>query len=316
MKDFNIYAVGGTGINVVNRFLKENRNGRFVESIIGFDTSDANPVADGLFNIERVPGTEGSGGNKKTHADKYPDFAKQMLAKYKPNRFNIVIFSTGGGTGAGLGPWIVRNLLQRKIPVLSIVIGDLSTFNEHENTIGTLGSLYNQTKLGHSVIFSYLENKDNVTQGEVNSQASARIDNALMMFNMDNERIDYADAYNFFFYNSMVDADPVLTQLTFLTDDGISAYESKPVAALSLYADADKIKSPFENMLYRKSGIYGKEFHGVHSTTHAVLDHGDTLDSIKEMINVKETKADELSGRFRTKDSLNFGNSADDSGMM
>lgn len=316
MKDFNIYAVGGTGINVMNRFLKDNRNGRSIETIIGFDTSSANPVTDGLFNVERVPNTEGSGGNKKAHLDKYPDFAKQMLAKYEPNRVNIVVFSTSGGTGAGLGPHIVRNLLQRKVPVLAIVIGDRSSFIEHENTIGTLGSLYNQTKLGNSVLFSYLENKPTVTQGEINAQAAARIDNAIMMFNMENERIDYADVFNFFYYCDVVDADPVLTQLTFLTETDIGKYENRPVAALSLYADPDQIKSPFEDLLYRKAGIYGKDYHGVHQTSHAVLDHGDTLESLKDMINKKAVKADQLAGQFRNKGVLNFGGDANDDGMM
>lgn len=316
MKDFNIYAVGGTGINVANRFLKDNRNGRAIETIVGFDTSSANPVTDGAFNVERVPGAEGSGGNKQAHTDKYPDFAKQMLAKYAPNKINIVVFSTGGGTGAALGPWIVRNLLQRKVPVLAIVIGDRSSFNEHSNTIGTLGSLYNQTKLGHSVLFTYLENKPTITQGEINAQAAARIDNAIMMFSLENERIDYADVFNFFYYTDIVDADPVLTQLTFLTDDSVGKYESKPVAALSLYADADQIKSPFEDLLYRKAGIYGQTYHGIHQTTHAVLDHGDTLESLKEMINTKSVKADQLAGQFRNKGALNFGGDANDDGMM
>jgi hypothetical protein len=316
MKDFNIYAVGGTGINVANRFLKDNRNGRDIDTIVGFDTSSANPVTDGAFNVERVPGAEGSGGNKQAHLEKYPDFTKQMLAKYAPNKLNIVVFSTSGGTGAALGPFIVRYLLERKIPVLAIVIGDRSSFKEHENTIGTLGSLYNQTKFGHSVLFTYLENKPTVTQGEINAQAAARIDNAIMMFSLENERIDYADVFNFFFYTSIVDADPVLTQLTFLTEDGLSKYESKPVAALSLYADADQIKSPFEDLLYRKAGIYGQTYHGIHQTTHAVLDHGDTLESLKEMINAKSVKADQLAGQFRNKGGLNFGGDANDDGMM
>ncbi|QZA70537.1 tubulin/FtsZ-like protein [Erwinia phage AH04] len=316
MKDFNIYAVGGTGINIANRFLKDNRNGRAVDTIVGFDTSSANPVSDGLFNVERVPDAEGSGGNKKAHADKYPDFAKQMLAKYPPNRLNIVVFSTGGGTGASLGPWIVRNLLQRKVPVLAIVIGDRSSYNEHDNTIGTLGSLYNQTKLGHSVLFSYIENKPTVTQGDVNANAAARIDNAIMLFSMENERIDYADVFNFFFYTTVVDADPVLTQLTFLTDNDVGNYKSKPVAALSLYADADQIKSPFEDLLYRKAGIYGETYRGITQTTHAVLDHGDTLENLKEMINNKAVKTDQLAGQFRNKGNLNFGGNADDDGMM
>jgi len=317
MKDFNIYAVGGAGIDILNRYLKDARNGRFIETMVGIDSSKANPVTDGLYPLERLEGAEGSGGNRQAHKPMYNDFAKQLLAKYAPNKINIVVFSCGGGTGSGLGPYLVRQMLQRKIPVLSIVIGDTSTFNEQKNTIEALGSLYNQTKLGNSVLFSYLENKPTITQGEVDEQAGARIDNAIMMFNTENERIDYADVKNFFFYNDIVDADPVLTQLTFLTDDDLEKYTRLPVAAISVYTDADSIRVPFENMLYRKAGIYGKEFKGIKSNIHAVLDHGDTLKGIEEMVKEKNTKADQLSGSFRNKQKNLFAEgAADDDGMM
>jgi hypothetical protein len=316
MKHFKIYAVGGTGINVANRYLKDGRNGKFVTDIVGFDTSEANPRTDNLFVLERVEGAEGSGGDKKAHLEKYPDFAKQMLSKHAPDKINIVIFSTGGGTGAGLGPYLVREMLKRKIPVLSIVIGDTSSFNEQCNTVGTLKSLYNQTRLGHSVLFSYMENKPEITQGEVNATAVARIDNAIMMFNLTNERIDYADVVNFFYYNSIVDADPVLTQLTFLGENDLNKYDRKPVAALSLYGDGDSIKVPFENMLYRKGGVYGESFAGVNVATHAVLDHGNTLKSLEEMDTKREAKSNELSGQFRNKNSNAYASEADDDGMV
>lgn len=316
MKEFNIYAVGGTGINVANRYLKDNRNGKHIERIVGIDSSEANPIAEGLFVLERLEGAEGSGGNRQAHKDKYADFGKQLLAKYPPNKVNIVVFSCGGGTGSGLAPYLVRFMLQKKIPVISIVIGDTSSFNEQKNTIEALGSLYNQTKLGCSVLFSYLENKPTVTQGEINAQAAARIDNAVMMFSLANERIDYADVKNFFYYNDIVEADPVLTQLTFLTDDDLNDYKRRPVAALSLYADGDDIRVPFENMLYRKAGVYGEDFHGLTHNVHAVLDHGDTLASIKEMVKEKDTKSDELSGQFRNKEKDIFATAADDDGMM
>lgn len=318
MKDFNIYAVGGTGINIVNRFLVEGKHKGFVDQIVGIDTSAANPVEEGLYPLERLEGAEGSGGNKKAHSDKFPDFSKQLLAKYEPNKLNIVIFSTGGGTGAGLGPYLVRNMLQKKIPVLAIVVGDTSTINEQNNTVSTLGSLFNQTKLGSSVLFSYLENTAERSQGQVNQAAVGRLDNAIMFFNLMNERIDYADILNFFYYNHIVDADPILTQLTFLTDTDLAGYNRKAVAAISLYSGIDDIKVPFENMLYRKAGIFGEKFHGMTTAVHAVLDHGNTIESLKEMIAEKEKKTNQLSGEFRNKDTNLFAasGSVDDDGMM
>lgn len=315
MSDINIYAFGGTGINILNKYLGEGKNSKLIGNVVGIDTSGANPVIDGAYPLERLEGAEGSGGNKKAHADKYPDFVKQILAKHQPNKLNIVIFSTGGGTGAGAGPWAVRYMLQKKIPVMALVVGDMSTVNEQNNTVGTLGSLYNQTKLGNSVLFSYLENGPQVTQGEVNGRGVNVIDNFATMFNLENERIDYADIKNFFYYTDIVDAEPVLTQLAFLPESEIPNYRRVPVAAMSLYNNIDEIKTPFEDMLYRKAGIFGARFQGVGQAMHAVLDHGNTLESLKEMIASKENRSNEIAGKFKNKEANLFGEASDD-GMM
>jgi hypothetical protein len=316
MKDFNIYAVGGAAIKVLNRYLKDGKNGKHVDTLVGFDSSDADNVTDGLYPLERLEGASGSGGFRHTHKDKWSDFSRAMLAKYEPNKVNIVIFSTGGGTGASLGPWIVRRLLERKIPVLALVIGDISSFNEQSNTVETLGSLYGQVKLGHPVIFSYLENTQDTTHGEINAAACGRIDNAITMFSLENDSIDEQDVKNFFYYTDVVKADPIMTQLTFLTDDDLGKYKSKPVAAISLFSSPDDVRVPFQNMLYRKAGVFGPSFHGRNTGMHAVLDHGDTLESLKKMINEKQVKTDELAGQFTNRGENPFGANVSDDGML
>lgn len=317
MTDINIYAFGGTGINILNKYLIEGKSSKLIGNVVGIDTSNANPVVDNAYPLERLEGAEGSGGDKKAYIDKYPDFVKQVLAKHQPNKLNVVIFSTGGGTGASAGPFAVRYMLQKKIPVLALVVGDMSTVNEQNNTVGTLGSLYNQTKLGSSVLFSYLENGPSISQGEINRAAVGIIDNFATMFNLENERIDYADIKNFFYYTDVVAAEPVLTQLAFLQESDVPSYKRTPVAAMSLYNNIDEIKTPFEDMLYRKAGIFGSRYQGVGQPMHAVLDHGNTLDSLKEMIANKENRSNELSGRFKNKETNLFGGSdVDDDGMM
>lgn len=314
-KDFNLYNFGGTGINILNRYLTEGKNRKFIDTIVALDTSEANPVQDGLYPLERVEGVEGSGGNRRAHSDKYSDFVKKTFAKYPPNKINILTYSLGGGTGASMGPYALRHLLQKKVPTIVLCIGDMSTVNEQKNTVEALGSMYNQCKLGVPVIFIYIENKPELSQGQVNQRAVAEIDNAIMMFNMENERIDYADVHNFFFFTDVTQADPIMTQLSFLSENDLGKYTRKPVAAISLYNNIDEIRAPFQNMLYRKSGLYGEQFHGMTIPTHAVLDHGDTLDSLKELIEQKETKTNELAGQFRNKEADLFGGS-DDDGMM
>lgn len=315
MKDFNIYAFGGTGTNILNKYLTEGKGRKFIDQIVGVDTSEANPVADGLFPVVRLEGAEGSGGNRKAHQPKFDDFAKQIFAKHPANKLNILVYSLAGGTGSSIGPYALRQLLQKKIPTLVICVGDIDTLNEQNNTVDTLGSMYNQTKLGVPVIFSYLENGPDVSQGEINRRACSIIDNAIKVFNLKNERVDYADVKNFFFFTDVVKADPIMSQLTFLGDADCPNYKRKPVAAISLYNDIDDIRVPFENMLYRKSGIYGEEYLGGGDTVHAVLDHGSTLTSLKEFIADRDSKTNELAGQFKNTESNPFGG-GDDDGMM
>lgn len=315
MKDFNIYAFGGTGTNILNKYLTDGKGRKFIDQVVGIDTSEANPVEEGMFPVVRLEGAEGSGGNRKAHSAKFDDFAKQIFAKHPANKLNILIYSLAGGTGSSIGPYALRQLLQKKIPTLVICVGDISTLNEQNNTVDTLGSMYNQTKLGVPVIFSYLENGNDVSQGEINRRACSLIDNAVMMFNMKNERVDYADVKNFFFFTDVVKADPIMSQLTFLGDADVPNYKRKPVAAISLYNDIDDIRVPFENMLYRKSGIYGEDFLGGVDTVHAVLDHGSTLQSLKEFIAERDTKTNELSGQFKNTEDNLFGG-GDGDGMI
>lgn len=314
-KDFNLYHFGGTGINILNRYMTEGKGHKYIDQVVALDTSSANPIVDGLYPLERMEGVEGSGGVRRAHTDKYGDFVKQVFAKHKPNKINILVYSLSGGSGAAMGPYALRYLLQKKIPALVICVGDKSTFNEEKNTVEALGSMYNQIKLGSPVLFNYLENKPTVSQGQINQQAVCEIDNAIMMFNLDNERIDYADIKNFFFFTDVTQAEPIMTQVTFLSESDIGKYTRKPVAAISLYNNIDDIRTPFENMLYRKSGLYGPSYHGMNSASHAVLDHGSTTDSLKTLIDDKENKNNELAGQFRNKEADLFGDS-DDDGMM
>lgn len=316
MKDFNIYAVGGTAIKIANRYLEEGVNHRFLNKLVGFDSSTADKELEGAYPIERLEGANGSGGDRTAFADQWGPFSKAMVAKYPPAKVNIVVFSTGGGTGASLGPWMVRQMLLKKIPVVAIVVGDTSSLKEQENTIATLGSLYNQIKTGSPVVFSFLENTLKNTHGEVNADAVARIDNTMMIFNSENKSIDDADIKHFFYYTDVVNADPIMTQLTFLADNQLETYNRKPIAAISLFVKPDDVRAPFPDMLYRKGGVFGDSFTNIGTGVHAVLDHGDTLRGLQEMITAQQTRTDEMAVQFRNKEANPFGGSASDDGMM
>jgi hypothetical protein len=316
MADFNIYALGGTGIKIVNNYINTGSQLTEIANIIGLDTSSANKSHGNSYEIERLEGGIGSGSDKSANMKKYSDFVKHVLAKHPANKCNILVYSLGGGSGSGIGPHMVKQLIQKDLPVICVIIGDMSSVLEQDNTIKTLGSLYNQCKiLNENVIVSYLENKPNLSHGEVNNHAKDIIDMCIVMFNLNNDSIDESDIKNFFFYNRIVNADPVISNLSFLKEEDLKNYNRKPVAAISLFDDPNKVKAPFENLLYRKGGIFADKFKGVEKSVHAVLDHGDVVKDLQAMFKQQESRNDELSGRFKIKENINLGQ-ADDDGML
>lgn len=309
---FNIFVCGGAGIGVGNEFLRSSRQARYVNKIIGLDTSEANQPVDGKYEVIRLKGTEGSGSNKKTNMHLYEPFVKQVLASHEPNKINIVVYAGSGGSGSGIGPYMVRTMLELGIPVLSVVIGDRSSLKELDNTVSTLRSLANQTRLGHPVCFCYQENEPGLTHTAVNKKIVQTIDAALLSLNLENERIDYADIKNLFFFNQVVNADPILTQMTFLTDDMIEGYLKQPIAALSLFPDAESIMTPFSDLLYRKAGIFGEANSGYTVGCHVVLDHGSSLQELESLMATQVKKTDALGSRFRVQQSAALGGGNDD----
>lgn len=302
-KDFNIYLCGGGAINVGNLILSESRHGHYIEQMVGLDTSTANKAIDNSFPIERLEGTEGSGSDKSKNMHLYKPFVKQTLAKYEPNKINIVVYTASGGTGAGVGPHLVRELLELDLPVLSMVIGDDSSMKELNNTVSTLRSLAAQTQLGVPVCFCYHVNKDGLTHTAVNRSVVASIDAALLTLNLGNERVDYADICNLFFFNKVVDADPILTQMTFLLDEDLGKYDRQAIAAISLFKEEESIRVPFPDLMYRKAGLFGEINAGFTSGCHAILDHGSTLHELEVMMETHKKRTDAIGSRFRAKTS-------------
>lgn len=308
MKDFNIFACGGCGIDNLTNYMNTGKQSKFVDQVVALDFSRATKVPDNLFEVVCPDDTEGSGSNKATNVEKVPDLIKRALSKVQPNKLNIVISSASGGSGAVIAPYLIRELIEKGYPVLTFLVGDMTSIKEMNNTVGTLRSLDARVAMMDApILFCYRANTHQNTQGAVNKEIAAAIDSALIMFNLTNNRIDYADVKNFFFFNKVVDADPILTQLVFSDHQQLAEYKRRPVAALSLFSDVDEITTPFENLLYRKAGIFSEHTKGYVGGLHAILDHGSTVGEVEAMIKDQETKLSSLAGSFKSEKKVSVG---------
>lgn len=295
----NLIGCGGAGINNIRRYTQ---NGVFHKdfSILGLDTSDGNLTADLAFQIERVPNTNGSGSDPAKNADKYPDFLKRIISQYEIEGLAILVYSGSGGTGSAMGPILHEMLTSRGVMVISVVIGDMSNINGGTNTVSSMLNLNDVTEQGFPAIYAYFQN-GKTTQGELNTEISNYIDTARVVLSDENQRIDTADIHHFFFYNKVVKATPILSELSFVTSDQVSEYTKNVVAAISLFDNEDNIAPAFDKMLYAKEGIFKTGFqNSKYPSIHAVLDHGDSLKGLESMLAEQRVVNAETNDRFQT----------------
>lgn len=283
---FTLIGCGGTGINIIKKYAKK---GIFKSDfdLLGLDTSDANILnLPPEVKIEMVPGTNGSGSDPSKNAEKYPEFLKRVLTQYDIGDVVLLCYSGSGGTGSSMGPILHRMLIDKKVPTISVVIGDMSYINEATNTVSCFLNLNVHTETGHPVIYTYYENTPTNNHGDINDDICMFTDSIRVLLSNDNERIDRADIQHLFFYNDVVKAAPVISRLEILSEEGIKNYTRNAVAAISLFNNEDNIRQVLPQLLYRKAGIFGESFKDAgYESLHVVLDHGDSLEELKGMLN-------------------------------
>lgn len=297
-----IFGCGGCGISIASRYAKTGYFAGDVE-IIGLDTSDANVNKDPGFKVEFVPGAHGSGSDQSLNADKYEPFLKRVLAQSGKGDINIIVYSGGGGTGSSMGPTLHQMLASEEINTLSIVVGDKASINEATNTVRALINLTRYASDGYPIAYSYFDNGAGKTHGDVNTEVCSFIDIVKLVFDHSNHFIDRADIKHFFFYNKVVKATPVLSCLEFVREADADTYTRNVVAAISLYATQDGITQTFQQLLYRKAGVIADDLLEVFAGSlpiHAVLDHGNSVEEVKSMLDVQRKRNTEVNDMYTT----------------
>lgn len=296
---YNIIGLGGCGINNLKRYLA---NGYFTQdfNMLGLDTSDRNIFDTDKVIFERVPGTQGSGSDQSLNADKYPDFLKRIISQYEIEGLVILLYSGSGGTGSSMGPTLHEMLVERGVKVVSVVVGDMADVNRGTNTVRTLLNLNAITELGYPALYAYYQN-GKVPQGSIDEDISGFIDTARVVLSDENARIDTMDIHNFFFYNSVVKATPVLSRIEFVSDKNLPEYKKNAVAALSLFDNEDNIMTVVDNLLYSKEGIFKPEFKNTqYASITAILDHGDSLRQLENLLSEQRVHNAETNDRFQS----------------
>lgn len=144
-----IYACGGAAINILGKLpVMEDRDHAFASNhLVAIDTSTSNlPKIENLnfpfYHVENpdVEQTDGSGKDRSANLAAAKHAAPEILSLHPPGDLNIVVHSTGGGSGAPIGQILVGELLNRDQNVIVIAIESRTSVKEITNTLETLVS--------------------------------------------------------------------------------------------------------------------------------------------------------------------------------
>lgn len=176
MGKMNIIGCGGAGLAVANEVgesLAVLGKGFSDVDIKYIDTgynniNNLNVDKSDFFKIETKSLTKsdihGSGGDRQTHASDILIGVKEYLDKKKITKsvtgeFYFIIFSASGGSGSVIGTLLIKELLELKIPVVGVVIGDTKNLLYAQNTLKTLSSLHKMSQnLDKNISMIYVNN--------------------------------------------------------------------------------------------------------------------------------------------------------------
>jgi hypothetical protein len=201
-KSVSIFACGGCGINIGRTFEAKFNEVKALEfsalppSVYYIDTSDSNLRRHGI-DQDRVFLFEGKDGGGKYRPENHSVIVKTMpnlLQKFEPSAFNIIVCSTGGGSGAVIGHVLLNELRRQNAAALVILIGSTASLAEIENGVKALRSL---DKIAHDdnkpVVCSYLENSPEGGRSAVDAHALEELLALVGLFAGQHDELDSTD---------------------------------------------------------------------------------------------------------------------------
>ena len=238
-----VYGCGGAGVNITSHYTGKSTSPGCAELLPALvDTSRSNLKGrqlpeDATYLVE---GLDGSG---KIRAENHAEIAKtikQVLVQIQPTDFNIVVFSASGGSGSVIGPLILKELAERKIPAVAMVIGSDESVIAAENTLKTLQSLESISQgTGLPLIMSYHQNDLNDKRSNVDKSIFSAITCFSILASGENLEMDYRDLVHWIQYTKVNNGKPQLATVHIASTPEQFERVVAPISVASLYSSPD-----------------------------------------------------------------------------
>lgn len=289
-----IYACGGAGTNValgLEKYQGIETGGLCTLDINYIDTSRSN-LRDGIdgSRVYVLDGKDGAGKKRDTHYNAIYERRNEILLDHKPGDINIILHSCSGGSGSVIGPVLVSELLDRKEPVIVLMIGTSDSRIETENTAKTLKSYESISKNREvPVIACYNENSQDTPRGAVDVQIRTAALVLAAIFSGQNAELDSSDLYNFLNYNKVTSFKPRLAKLDFFSGKVELPKDQSLVTLVTLAKPGDDTTStiPVEHQSVGFTSREALEVISIDMPIHAAIISGafnEVLESLEKKI--------------------------------
>ncbi len=219
-----VYACGGAGINI-GALLEKHRNAEDTAAaklnITYIDTSKSNlarnrhSIADEHTYV--IDGLDGSGKIRAENYEAIVQHSKDVLQAHKPMDLNIVVSSAAGGSGSVIAPTLVGELLDRKVPVIVLLVGSTSTRLDAENTLKTIKSYESVSRMKKApVVAIYDENSEKTTRAQVDDNLKYAVLTLAILYSRQNHELDSQDLFNWLRYDRVTSFPTQLAALTIM----------------------------------------------------------------------------------------------------
>lgn len=257
-----VYCCGGAGIGIGKYFeaeRKKSSTGYARIAPVYMDSSKASTFGVQEEYFYHLPGKEndlagGSGGVRGENAEMIIEHTREILQKFPPADYSILIHSSTGGSGSMFGPSIASELLRQGKTVIVFVVSSDDTLQFLENTIGTMASYDSIADVRQrGVVMKYLQNGKDGTVEEVDTKVHVMISMLMVMLSGQNRNLDGQDVSNMFNFSKVTSFKPQVAILT-IHHGKMEAGSDSLISAITLNDSLNDTRLP-QPVEYQRVGV-------------------------------------------------------------
>jgi len=323
-KTIVVYACGGTGIGIGHLIetqarlnLSKGDSTKFAKTVVHYiDTSESNVKFKGIeSNVYLYDKIDGSGSDRTKNKDPIADSIRDILIKHPPGDLNIVINSTGGGSGSVIGPMIASQLLSENQLVICMATQSYGSLKQLRNTVSVLASYETIATKRKKVLPILLCDNNEEGETNVNNTICNAVEMLSILFSGEIERMDSADLEHWINFNKVTD-NAVGAVLLDIAYDASTIPKEHVVCSVATLSNGPDSKTDFPRMVeYQAVGFIrtanSDEFKN--KALHFALIDG-PIQMAFESRDRELKEADRLSASRKTRKSIASGDS-DESGI-